>query len=302
MNASLRQPPALRAGARIGVLGVSSPSNLDRLEAGYDSLRFAGFEPVEFPTARGRATQFSWLVGTDAERAADLRKALLDSDIDAIFLVSGGYGSQRTLEALDWSGLEATTPKLVVGYSDVTGLLEAVASRLGWSSIMGPMVSEHEFAESYSFNSLIRLATGTHPELVLQFPDAHTVTPGRADGITCGGNLSLLAGSVGTDTAWVPDQGIWLLEDETESPERIDTMLTHLRRAGYFDDAAGIICGTWHDSGDEDVLSRVVRDRLGSLGIPTIDGANIGHGGHVQSYPIGVAATLDADARTLTLE
>nr|WP_291525901.1 LD-carboxypeptidase [Branchiibius sp. NY16-3462-2] len=280
---------------------MSSPSNLDRLDAGLDTLRFAGFEPVEYPTARGRGTRFSWLVGSDTERATDLRNALLDNDIDAIFLVSGGYGSQRTLEALDWTGLEAVSPKLVVGYSDVTGLLEAIASRLGWSSIMGPMVSEHEFAESYSFNSLLRLATTKPVDLVMQFSDARTVTAGQAAGTTCGGNLSLLAGSVGTDTAWIPERGIWLLEDETESPERIDTMLTHLRRAGYFDRAAGIICGTWHDSGDEDVISRVVRDRLGPLGIPTIEGANIGHGGHVQSYPIGVAATLDADARTLTL-
>ena len=301
MSNQLQHPVRLSPGARIAVLGVSSPSNLERLDAGLDTLRFAGFEPVEYPTARARGTQFSWLVGTDAERATDLRNALLDNDIDAIFLVSGGYGSQRTLEALDWTDLDATTPKLVVGYSDVTGLLEAVASRLGWSSIMGPMVSEHEFAESYSFNSLLRLATGTHADLVMQFPDASTVHPGRAEGVTCGGNLSLIAGSVGTDTAWIPDRGIWLLEDETESPDRIDTMITHLRRAGYFNDAAGIICGTWHDSGDDPVISRVVRDRLGALGIPVIEGANMGHGGHVQSYPIGVPASLDADDRTLTL-
>lgn len=281
---------------------MSSPSTLRRLDAGLDTLRFSGFEPVLYDTATVRGTVFDWLAGTDRQRADDLRKALLDSDIDAIFLVSGGYGSQRTLEAFDWSGLEEIEPKFIVGYSDVTGLLEAVAARLGWCGVMGPMVSEHEFAESYSFSSLIRLMKTENLPLTMSFPAASTVTAGRTEGVTCGGNLSLLAGSVGTDTAWIPGDGIWLLEDETESPERIDTMLTHLRRAGYFENAAGVICGTWHDSGDAKVLSQVVRDRLGTLGIPTIEGANIGHGGHVQSYPIGVAATLDAGARTLTLD
>lgn len=301
MITGLRQPAPLHAGARIGVLGVSSPSTLQRLDAGLDTLRFNGYDPVLYGTATARGTVFEWLAGSDRQRAHDLRNALLDNEIDAIFLVSGGYGCQRTLEALDWSGLDAIEPKFVVGYSDVTALVEALAARLGWSSVMGPMVSEQEFAESYSFSSLVRLINAEDPQLTMSFAAASTVTPGRARGVTCGGNLSLLAGSIGTDTAWVPADGIWLLEDETESPERIDTMLTHLRRAGYFENAAGIICGTWHDSGDEEVLSRVVRDRLGSLGIPTIEAANMGHGGHVQSYPVGVAATLDADARTLTL-
>lgn len=296
-----RHPPLLKHGARIGVLGVSSPSTLPRLGAGLDTLRFAGFEPVLYETATVRGTVFEWLAGTDQQRADDLRTALLDNEIDAVITVGGGYGSQRTLAALDWTGLDAVPPKLVVGYSDVTALLEALASRLDWASVMGPMVAEGEFAESYSFNSLLRLLTQDCTGLTLTFPGASTVHPGRAAGVTCGGNLSLVAGSVGTDTAWIPDRGIWLLEDETESPDRIDTMLTHLRRAGYFDRAAGIVCGTWHDSGDEAVIARVVRDRLGTLGIPVIDGVNIGHGGQVQSYPIGVPASLDADARTLTL-
>ena len=44
----------------------------------------------------------------------------------------------------------------------------------------------------------------------------------------------------------------------------------------------------------------VLDDRLGDLGIPVLTGANIGHGGHVQTWPIGVRARLDADARTVT--
>lgn len=297
---ALRRPSALRRGARVALLTPSSPSNLERLGVGIDALRFAGFEPVEYASARSRGTHLRHLSGTDAERAHDLRSALLDPSIDAILTVCGGYGSQRMLEAFDWSGLSDLTPKPVVGYSDVTGLLEALAAKLGWSSVMGPMVAESEFAESYCFASLMGCLTSPAAYGPLDLVGAGTLVGGVAEGITCGGNLSLLTGSVGTETSWVPPGGIVLIEDEDEDDARIDIMITHLRRSGYFSRAAAVVAGTFHDCGEAEQVDAVLRDRLSDLGVPVVTGANIGHGGHVQTYPIGVRARLDADARTLT--
>lgn len=300
LRTALSRPPRLRPGDRVALLTPSSPSNLERIDEGIDVLRFCGLEPVELPTARARGTAQPFLSGTDAERAADLRAALLDESIAGVMTVCGGYGSQRMLEVLDWSGLDAVSPKVVVGYSDVTGLLEALASRLGWSSVMGPMVAEGEFRESYSFSSLWSCLTSPESYGPLAFPDGKTLVGGTAEGLTAGGNLSLLTGSVGTTTAWTPPAGIVLVEDEQEDPPRTDIMLTHLRRTGYFERAGAVIAGTFTNSGDEAGIQAVLDDRLGDLGIPVITGANMGHGGHVQTWPIGVRARLDADARTVT--
>jgi muramoyltetrapeptide carboxypeptidase len=298
---SLRRPPALRPGDRVAVLTGSSPSDLDRLDQGLDALRFVGLEPVVMASARDRGTVRSYLAGTDGQRAADLREALLDPSIAGILTACGGYGAQRTLELMDWSGLEHVVPKVVVGYSDVTAILEALATRLGWASLMGPMVSEGEFAESYSFSSLLRCLMAPERVDVLTFDDAVTVVGGTAEGITVGGNLSLIAGSVGTPTSLPARGGILLLEDEKENDPRIDMMLTHLRRSGYLDGVAGIICGTWNNCGAREAIHPVLLDRLADLGVPMIAWANIGHGGHVQTFPIGVRARLDADARQLRL-
>lgn len=300
---TLRRPPRLRRGDRVALLTPSSPANVDRIDEGIDVLRFCGLEPVEYVTARARGTAHSFLAGTDAERAADLRAALLDDSIAGIMTVGGGYGSQRMLEVVDWAGLDAVAPKVVVGYSDVTGLLEALASRLGWASVMGPMVAEGEFRESYSFASLWSCLTTPESYGPLAFPTARTIAGGVADGITAGGNLSLIAGSVGTPSAWTPPSGIILVEDENESPARTDTMLTHLRRSGYFAKAAAVVAGKFTNLGESsspEDLQAVLDDRLGDLGIPVIAGANLGHDGHVQTWPIGVRARLDADAATLT--
>jgi muramoyltetrapeptide carboxypeptidase len=296
-----RRAPRLRRGDRVALLTPSSPSTVERIDEGIDILRFCGLDPVEYPTARARASTHPFLAGTDIERAADLRAALLDDSIAGVLTVCGGYGSQRMLEVLDWSGLDAVESKVVVGYSDVTGLLEALASRLGWASVMGPMVAEGEFRESYSFSSLWSCLASPESYGPLAFPRGRTLSGGVAEGITAGGNLSLLTGSVGTTTAWTPPRGIVLVEDEQEDAPRTDIMLTHLRRAGYFDRAAAVIAGTFTNSGDDEGLQRVLDDRLGDLDIPVVTGANLGHGGHVQTWPIGVAARLDADARTVTL-
>lgn len=298
---SLRRAQRLRRGDRVALLSVSSTANLEHIDEGIDVLRFCGLEPVEYPTARARSSSQPFLAGTDAERAADLRAALLDDSIAGVLTVCGGYGSQRMLEVLDWSGLDAVEPKVVVGYSDVTGLLEALASRLGWASVMGPMVDEGEFRESYSFASLWSCLTTPESYGPIAFPGGRTLVGGTAEGVTAGGNLSLLTGSVGTTTTWTPPSGIVLVEDEQEDPPRTDIMLTHLRRAGYFDRAAAVVAGTFTNSGDDEGIQRVLDDRLGDLGIPVITGANMGHGGHVQTWPIGVLARIDADARTVTL-
>jgi muramoyltetrapeptide carboxypeptidase len=286
----------------VALLTPSSPSNIERIDEGIDVLRFCGLEPVEYPSARARASVHPFLAGTDEERAGDLRAALLDDSIAGVLTVGGGYGSQRMLEVLDWTGLHDVAPKVVVGYSDVTGLLEAVASRLGWASVMGPMVAEGEFRESYSFSSLWSCLSAPDTYGPLRFPAARTLTGGTTDGITAGGNLSLLTGSVGTSTAWTPPSGIVLVEDENEDAPRTDIMLTHLRRSGYFANAAAVVAGKFTSLGDssEEEMQAVLDDRLGDLGIPVIAGANLGHGGHVQTWPIGVPARLDADARTVT--
>jgi muramoyltetrapeptide carboxypeptidase len=298
---ALRRPRRLRAGDRVALLTPSSPSNVERIDEGIDVLRFCGLEAVELPSARARASAHPFLAGTDEERAKDLRAALLDDSIAGVLTVGGGYGSQRMLEVMDWTGLDEVEPKVVVGYSDVTGLLEAMASRLGWSSVMGPMVSEGEFRESYSFASLWRCLASPERYDCLEFRDAQTLVGGVAEGLTAGGNLSLLTGSVGTTSAWTPPGAIILLEDENEDAPRTDIMLTHLRRSGYFANAAAVVAGKFTNPGEstDDEVQAVVDDRLGDLGIPVITNANIGHGGHVQTWPIGVPARVDADARTV---
>ena len=297
---SLTRPPALRPGDRVAVLCASSPAPPDLLATGLDALRFAGLEPVVYPSAYDLGTFRPYLAGDDALRAQDLTAALGDPSVAGIWLARGGSGSQRTLAAVDWSLLAGAAPKVVIGYSDVTAILEAVAVKLGWAAVHGPNVVIGDEAEPhYTLASALR--TVMHPERATQvgFPAAVTVNGGRAVGRALGGNLCLLNDSVGTDTALPARDGIVLLEEETEADYRLDRMLTHLLRAGFFEGVRGIVTGYFHDCGPVEVVGPILAERLAPLGVPMISWADVGHGGRSQAFPVGVAAELDADARTL---
>jgi muramoyltetrapeptide carboxypeptidase len=47
------------------------------------------------------------------------------------------------------------------------------------------------------------------------------------------------------------------------------------------------------------VLEEALEDRLGHLGVPVLYGFPFGHGEHIATLPLGVQATLDAEAGTL---
>jgi muramoyltetrapeptide carboxypeptidase len=281
------------------VLCISSPVNPGQLETGLEVLRFAGLDPVVYPSALDPGSMRPYLAGDDKLRAGDLRAALLDPAIAGILFAKGGSGSQRTLEAMDWDGIDAVAPKVLAGYSDVTAVLEAVAVRLGWASLFGAVSALNE--DAYSMGSLLRVLMRPADATSMSFPGARTIVPGTASGLTMGGTLTLLTSSLGTSSSWPARGGIVLIEEVEEEDYRVDRMLTQLRRSGYLDGAAGIVCGTFTDCGPVSDIEAILTERLAGLGLPMIAWANIGHGGQFQTFPVGIAAELDADARTLRL-
>lgn len=300
----LRRPRALRPGDRVAVIAASSPAEQDRLDLGVAAVEGLGLKPEVFASARDIGSMYDYLAGDDALRGADLTRALADPAYAAVFCACGGYGMQRTLERVDWAAIDASAPKVVVGYSDVTALLEAVAVKLGWVSLFGPMPACEGFYQGpgrYDFDTLARLLFTPEAVRELTFPGFRTVVPGVAEGMTLGGTASLLAASVGTGTSLPARGGILFLEDVDELPYRLDRIITQLRRSGYCDGAAGVLLGSFARCGDPGDVRRTLDERLGDLGVPVLAGADIGHGIDMQTYPIGVRARLDATVGTLTL-
>ncbi|MGW4202976.1 S66 peptidase family protein [Streptomyces sp. NPDC004726] len=294
----------LRSGDRVAVVAPSGPVPDDRLDEGLRILRDWGLEPVVMPHVRGRHPEFRYLPAPDEDRARDLTEAWCEPSYAAVVCARGGYGAQRMADLLDWTAIRAAGPKAFVGYSDVTALHEAFANRAGYATLHGPMVGALTFLKDEPTRESLR-ATLFEPEsmLTLGRETARALVPGRARGVTLGGCASILASDLGTPHARPSTRGgLLLLEDVDEEDYRLDRILTQMLRTGWLNGVAGIALGSWSQCGPYERIREVLHDRLAGLGVPVIEELGFGHGDTNPTMPLGVPATLDADAGALTLD
>jgi muramoyltetrapeptide carboxypeptidase len=301
---SLHRPRRLVPGDTVAVVATSGPLVADRLAGAVALLESWGLTVQVGQHALDREPVFAHHAGTDADRAGDLQAAWCDPSVAAVLVARGGSGAARVLDRLDWPAMRAAGPTLLVGYSDVTALHQAVATHLGLASLFGPMVATAVVAsESRDATTVEHLRrTLFEPETVqtIGTGDVRAVRGGTARGVLTGGTLSLLAGSVGCVESRPAEGGIVLLEDVGEPAFRLDNRLTQLVRSGWFAGVRGVAMGTWVDCGPD--AESVVAARLAQLGVPVLAGLPFGHGVPALTVPLGVAAELDADAGTLVLE
>ncbi|WP_212915040.1 LD-carboxypeptidase [Streptomyces sp. TS71-3] len=291
----LTRPARLRPGSRVAVVAPSGPVPADRLEAGLDILRGWHLDPVVGSHVLDRHPDFGYLAGTDADRAADLQRAWCDPAVEAVLCARGGYGVQRMVDLLDWDALRAAGPKVFLGFSDITALHEAFAARMGLATVHGPMVGGVDFVKSTRAQDHLR-ATLFAPESTAVIRGGRVLVPGRAEGVTFGGCLSLLAAGAGTpDTRPSARGGVLLLEDVGEEAYRLDRYLTQLARAGWFDGVSGVVLGSWEQCGPPGELAALFADRLGGLGVPVVADAGFGHCTDALTMPLGARAELVAD-------
>lgn len=300
----LLRPSRLAPGARVAVVAPSGPVPEERLQAGLDVLRGWDLDPVVAPHVLDQHAGFDYLAGTDADRAADLQSAWCDPSVDAVLCARGGYGAQRMVDLLDWEAMRAAGPKVFVGFSDITVLHQAFATRLGLVTLHGPAAAGVDFIKNARAQEHLK-ATLLAPETVrtIAASDGATLVAGRARGVTLGGCLSMLASDLGTPHARDGARGgLLLIEDVGEQPYRIDRMLTQLLRGGWLDGVTGIALGSWAQCGPYEKVRAVLVDRLAGLGVPVVEEFGFGHCAGALTVPFGVTAELDSDARTLTLD
>jgi len=304
-----RKPARLREGDTVGIVApASSWENRSELLRGIAGLEAWGLKVKLGGHVNDR---HGYMAGRDEDRAADLHAILADPDVKAVVCLQGGYGTPRLIPLLDEATF-AANPKAICGYSDLT-TLHLAASKWGnvisfysngASGVGSPEVTE------FSKASLRRALFSDEPFGPIgpnpDDPYVRGVVGGRATGRLAGGCAGLISSAVGTRLQ--PDfRGrIVVLEEIEMEGYWLDGYLTHLRNAGLFDGAAGIVVGDlktkWSGGIAELSTEDIVEEVLGPLGLPLIFGLPIGHNKHHATVPLGALATLDGDKGTLFVE
>jgi muramoyltetrapeptide carboxypeptidase len=310
------KPKALRPGDTVGLITPATyVSDPDRLITARRTIEYFG---LRARMGRNVGRRSGYLAGTVEERLADLHAMFADPEVRAVFAIRGGYGSGHLLDRIDYDLLRRN-PKVFLGYSDITAMHLAIGKRAGLVTFHGPVVLSrfNDYTQKWFRKALFETApigeVGNPPESNTLRPShtLRTVRPGKARGPLTGGNLSLIAATMGTPFEIETRGRILFIEDVDEQPYSIDRMLTQLRLAGKLDQAAGIIFGECNACRPREFqpsfestfsFGEVLDNILGGLKIPVLSGLTIGHTDDQLTLPQGVMATLDADAQKFSID
>jgi muramoyltetrapeptide carboxypeptidase len=289
------KPSRLVSGDTHGIIAPATPFDKQKFRDGLVVIEEMGFS-VFFP--ENIFEQKGYLAGSDAHRADIINSMFADPEIKGIICARGGYGALRILPLMDFN-IIASNPKILIGCSDITVLLNTLYSKCKLVSLHGPMVQSLANASDQTKQSLQEMLLKDEP-LSLRCKKSVVIHPGQASGIMAGGNLTTLCHLMGTP--FEPDFSgqILLLEDIGEAPYRIDRMLMQMKLAGCFDRICGIIIGTFKGCGEPDLIYQIFADIFFKDNFPILAGFDVGHDEPNLTIPFGINASLDTAGGMLT--
>ncbi len=217
--------------------------------------------------------QFS---GTEAQRIADMQWAIEHPEAKAIFCARGGYGSIRIVDEINWLDY-IKKPKLLVGFSDITVLINDLWEQLMFPSVHAPMPINYPKLEKKSLEALSDILLGN------KLPDIEGTKGviGQGTGTLKGGNLSVLCSTLGSKSFPRLSNCILYLEDLDEYLYHVDRMLYGLKRAGKLNGIRGVLAGNFTDMHDNETpfgsdIYQILTHHFGT-DIPIAFDAPIGH-------------------------
>lgn len=297
-------PKRLKKGDKIGICApagaMGNPSDIDEFTAILKSLG------LNVKVGKNIPNRVGYFSASDEDRASEFMSFITDKEVQGIFFIRGGWGCARILELIDFD-LIKSNPKVIMGFSDITTLLNAITAKTGLITFHGP--GGNSTWNDYSLNYINQLLFEGRLAEYTNLKSDHSITTyseGLTSGELYGGNLSVLCSLIGSD--YLPDwKGkILFLEDVMEEPYRIDRMLTQLKLSGILDKVNGVILGNFRKCTPEEPnksfsLEEVFEQHFSAFDKPVYYGAQIGHVRNKFTVPIGVSVKMDATNGTFTL-
>ena len=282
-------PPPLKKGDTVAVLSASGPCIKEKLLSGVSMLEHLGLNVVVLESCY--ASHGTYLAGPDDLRLRDLHIAFADKNIQGIIMARGGYGAARLLPYIDYN-LVSQNPKVFVGFSDVTALHNVFNQFCNLITYHGPMVASclgDKELHPLTLESFCGAIFGRKPPVLSQLT---SLRPGNATGILTGGNLSVIASTLGTPYEIETRGRILFLEEIQETPYRVDRLLLQLKLSGKLRDAAGIVFGDFSPENLQ-TLQIAIHELVVSEGKPTIWGLPCGHTSPNITLPLGQNVTIN---------
>lgn len=299
----IKIPPYLKQGDTIGMIAPAGYMPVEKMQSCIETLDQWGYNVQLGKTTHSDSQNY--FSGSDDERLADLQEMMDNPDIKAILCARGGYGMSRIIDRISFKKFRKQ-PKWIIGYSDITVLHAHLFSRYRIASLHAPMAAAFNDGESGNpYIRSLKQALEGEPASYECAPHSFNIN-GKAKGQLVGGNLSLLAHVVGTDSDIRTKKKILFLEDVGEYLYNADRMLLQLKRSGKLDNLAGLIFGGFTDSKDTErpfgkTMEEILREHAKDFPFPVCFGFPVSHERENYALKIGVKYTLDVSSTKVLL-
>lgn len=299
-------PSPILPGDTIGIIAPAGQlKDKQPFNEGIKLLKELGYN-VKFPRNLWPGSGF--LSDTDQNRSIEFHKLWADNDIKGIMCLRGGYGSLRMLPHLDMKEIKRS-PKLLIGFSDITILQNHLFSRAGIPSIQGPVVTSIKDAPRETLQLFQQTLAG-QTEYIFNEKEVELIHGNLgAKGTLIGGNLTSLLTLLGTPYDITYDDAILFLEDVCEPIYKIDRMLTQLAMANKFDKLKGILLGNFSGKADESsadklrhtdaVWTRIIQ-LVNERNIPILAQISSGHINKNNPFIIGSQLIIEPGSNKIT--
>lgn len=235
------------------------------------------------------------------EKSSDINNLIGNKDIKAIIFAKGGNNSNSILDLINYQKI-TENPKIFMGFSDNTVLLNAISKKTGlityhFTNFKGFCEENQEFNRKQFENVFIYGNEGNVDKNSIW----KTIRAGVCKGKLVGGNLSSLVKILNTE--YSPDfkKKILFIEDLAfeSSAELISSYLYQLKQSGVFENISGLLIGNY-DTKDDVTLEKIVLEIVKEYDFPILKCEDFGHTASNIVLPIGLDCTLDANKCILT--
>ncbi len=291
----------LSIGDTIGIVATSSTLlDTDKIDKGVKYLESLGYKVVLAPNLKDNVKFFSGSIKT---RADELMRFFADPSIDMIMSLRGGFGAIQILDSIDFDVIK-NNPKIFVGFSDLTSLLQALYQKANLVGFYGPMLSSNFGDDDHNVQTdewLFPLLSGEKTVLCEDFNILANFS--EVEGTVLGGNLITFMTLMGTK--YQPDftDSILFFEDIDEKSYAIDRALTQLSLNENIHKVKAFVFGDFNNcptrNEHEADLLEIIESRLAPLNIPIITGVPSGHCSPMMTLPIGGKIKITADSISL---
>jgi muramoyltetrapeptide carboxypeptidase len=278
-------------------------------------------ESLGYKVTYGKYLESEFHLGTARakDRAEDFNNAYADKNVKAVLAYRGGWSANELLQYIDWDLVKAN-PKPIIGFSDITILLNSIYAKTGVVGYLGPNFRSigHMTSWQYTLGNLDAVLKQEFPlnlirskEWGVNKPDHFktkawkALSSGKAEAILVGGNIGTFYLLQGTEYQPKFDEPfIFALEDDDESGKytarefsrRFESLL---QLPNFRKNLKGLIIGRFQPDSkvtQNNIESIVASKQLGD--IPIISGVDFGHTLPMVTLPIGGVLNIDTGSKT----